>query len=87
MYNGHVKTVTATEFKNNALKLLEEAHQTGQTIQITKRGKPYGNLTSATEPERKPIEFGKSAHLVTFMGDVVSPIVPESDYSTWEWWS
>src|SRR5205823_973678 len=50
-YNGHMTTVTVTQAKNNLLELLREAEQTGQSFQITRKGRPAGVLVSADEWE------------------------------------
>jgi prevent-host-death family protein len=44
-------TVTVTQAKNNLLELLREAEQTGQSFQITRKGRPAGVLVSADEWE------------------------------------
>jgi len=79
MYNGHVISVSATEYKHNALKLLEQVRSSGETVQITKRGKPIALLTRVEEPSvrRTPGGFQRDA---TIVGDIVGPILDPSEW-------
>ena len=79
MYNGHMIEVSATEYKHNALKLLEQVRVSGETIQITKRGRPIAQLVRVEEaaPERL---FGQFRGDVTIIGDIVGPIVDADDW-------
>ncbi|MCW5942575.1 MAG: type II toxin-antitoxin system Phd/YefM family antitoxin [Fimbriimonadaceae bacterium] len=79
-----MKTVTATEYKHNALRLLEEVHRTGQAIRITKRGKAYAVLTPLGNGERPPLRFGQFEGTATIVGDLIQIIDP-SDWSEWKW--
>lgn len=80
MYNGHMRQVTATEYKHNALRLLEQVHQTGETIQITKRGKAYAELKAVSTQTNMPRVFGQSIGKVKIVGDIVGPIIDESEW-------
>lgn len=80
MYNGHMRQVTATEYKHNALKLLEQVHQTGETIQITKRGKAYAELTAITQMPDLPRKLGQFEGQITIVGDIVGPIIDPSEW-------
>ncbi len=79
MHNGHVISVSATEYKHNALKLLEQVRSSGEAVQITKRGKPIALLTRLDEPSVKRTA-GRFRHDATIIGDVVGPIVDPSDW-------
>src|SRR5690606_9258366 len=59
----------ASEFKAKCLGLLDEVAQTGETLVITKRGKPIARLSSATKP-RRPI-FGALKGWIE--GDIEGP--------------
>ncbi len=78
-YNGHVIEVSATQYKNNALKLLEQVRASGETVQITKRGRAIAQLVpvDAAGPKR---ELGKFIGDVTFVGDIVGPIIDPEDW-------
>lgn len=52
MYRGHMATqVAASEFKAKCLALLDEVAETGETIVVTKRGKPVARVIPAEQPE------------------------------------
>jgi prevent-host-death family protein len=74
-----MKSVTATEFKNNALKLLKQVRETGESVQITSRGKPVGRLCPEGLLPRKRV-FGASRGLATITGDIVGSIVDHADF-------
>ncbi len=46
-------TITATEFKARCLELMDRVYQTGESIVITKRGKPVSRLTPPKIPVKK----------------------------------
>jgi prevent-host-death family protein len=79
MYNGHMIRVSATEYKNNALKLLERVRQSGEAVQITKRGKPVAQLVRLEEPVPNR-QFGRFRADLTIIGDIVGPIVEPEDW-------
>jgi prevent-host-death family protein len=45
-----MRTVPAARFKAQCLKLLDDVAKTGETIVVTKRGKPVARLTPIEEP-------------------------------------
>ncbi len=79
MYNGHMIQVSATEYKHNALKLLEQVRISGETVQITKRGRPIAQLVRVDELHSEQIfdEFKGDAVIV---GDIVGPIISPEDW-------
>jgi len=79
MYNGHMIQVSATEYKHNALKLLERVRVSGEAVQITKRGRPIAQLIRVDEvsPERV---FGQFRGDATITGDIVGPILDAGDW-------
>lgn len=79
-YNGHMILVTATEYKHNALKLLEQVRTTGESIEITKRGRPVARLVRVDDPTRER-ELGAFWADATIVGDIVGPIVDPEDWS------
>ena len=69
------KTIKASDFKAKCLALLDEVARTGETIVITKNGKPVVDLV----PHRAKKRSGRSAlgvwkGQVEIIGDIVSPI-------------
>jgi prevent-host-death family protein len=45
-----MRTIPAGRFKAQCLKLLDEVAETGETIVVTKRGKPVAKLEPVEEP-------------------------------------
>lgn len=45
-----MRTIPAGRFKAQCLKLLDEVAETGQTIVVTKRGKPVAKIQPIEEP-------------------------------------
>jgi prevent-host-death family protein len=66
-----MKTLGAGEFKSKCLALLDEVERTGQSLIVTKRGRPVARLA----PVRRR-DDGRIASLrgsVVFQDDLVSP--------------
>ena len=78
-YNGHMIQVSATEYKHNALKLLEAVRVSGEPVQITKRGRPIAQLVRVDDPAPMRV-FGQFQGDVTFVGDIVGPIIDPEDW-------
>lgn len=76
-------TITATEFKAKCLKLMDEVAATGQSITITKRGKPIAKITpDAGERPQSLYGFSKGVITVTDPNDDL--IAPACDESEWD---
>ncbi len=56
-----MRTIPAGRFKAQCLKLLDEVAETGETIVITKRGKPVAKVEPVEEP---PSLAGSVVYLV-----------------------
>lgn len=65
--NRTSKQIPAGEFKARCLAILDEVAATGQTLIVTKRGKPVARLLPAEEPR-------SLRNSVTKEKDLVSPI-------------
>jgi prevent-host-death family protein len=65
------RTVTATEFKARCLALIDEIAESGETIVVTRRGKPVAQLAP---PVRKPWTnpAGSLAGDIEIVGDIVN---------------
>jgi prevent-host-death family protein len=73
--------VSATEYKNNALKLLERVRISGESVQITKRGRPIAQLVRLEESTPKRT-LGRFVGDGIIVGDIVGPIVGPEDWSS-----
>ena len=63
------RSISASEFKAKCLHLLEEIATDGESIIITKRGRPMARVTPATAPARPLRASWKTT--VRILGDVV----------------
>jgi prevent-host-death family protein len=68
--NGEFR-ISATEFKTNCLRLMDEVAQRRIPVVITKRGKPVAKLVPISE---EPIDiFGRMAGTIRICGDIIGP--------------
>ncbi|WP_205995513.1 type II toxin-antitoxin system Phd/YefM family antitoxin [Pseudolabrys sp. FHR47] len=72
------KIMKASEFKAKCLAVMDEVAKTGETVVITKNGKPVAEVVPAKATER-PSPFGIWKGLVEVKGDIMSPIDVEWD--------
>jgi prevent-host-death family protein len=72
-----MKKVAATEFKAKCLKLIDQVHDSGQSITITKRGKIVAILKPAGEIDKKP--WLKLQGTVKFYKGPFKPVLDERD--------
>ena len=69
------RTMKASEFKSECLRLVDEVAERGEEIVITKNGKPVARLTPY---QPKPdMHFGRNRENIRILGDIVSPMPPE----------
>lgn len=73
-----MKTIGATEFKAHCLKLIDQVHDTGKPITITKRGKVVAVLQRAGDEDAKP--WLKLRGTVKFYKDPFKPAVDPSEW-------
>jgi len=75
-----MKKIPAGQFKARCLSIMDRVQKTGESVLITKRGKPVARLLPATtEPEDV---FGYMTGKVKIVGDIVGPITPLEDWET-----
>jgi len=65
-------TVGAAEFKAKCLELMDRVAETGESLIITKRGRPVARLVRVDAASESVFGFAKG--MVEWMGDVVSPV-------------
>jgi prevent-host-death family protein len=51
MSHGSQKEITATQFKAKCLRLLDEVAETGETLVVTKHGRPVARIEPPLRPE------------------------------------
>lgn len=76
-----MKTIPISKFKATCLAVLEEVRRTGREVVVTKRGEPIAKIVIAGRPEPRRSGFGAMKDRVVFVGDIVSPAVPEEDWT------
>ena len=69
----NMTTIQASEFKAKCLGLMDQVARTGETIVITKNGKPVAELRPHRPPRAKSI-LGIHKGKIEILGDIVSPI-------------
>ena len=66
-----MKEIKASEFKARCLQLMDEVAANGETITITKNGRPVAELGPVTN---KPATlFGAHAGQIKALGDIIAP--------------
>ena len=72
---GVARTVAASEFKANCLKLMDEVAASGAPVVVTKRNRPVAELAPYREKPRSL--FGIDRGRFEIVGDIVSPMPAE----------
>ena len=60
--------------------VLKRVQKTGEPILITRLGEPVAQLLPPPPPKRSKRLLGAMAGTGRILGDIVSPVVPESDW-------
>ena len=66
-------TIQASQFKARCLALMDEVARTGETILVTKNGKPIAELRPHRPPRAKS-PFGLHKGQIEILGDIMSPV-------------
>lgn len=74
-----MKSMGATEFKAHFLQLIDEIARTGQSILVTKHGKPAAVVSPPLPEESSKFVVGKFDGTGVIVGDIVSPLDIEWD--------
>lgn len=70
-----MRTIPAARFKAQCLKLLDDVAETGETIVVTKRGKPVARL----EPIEEPRSLVGSVTFLVSDEELIAPILEPWD--------
>ena len=70
-----MKRVNATEFKAHCLSILDDVAEDGDTVVVTKRGKPVARIVTASGGEERPPQHTLEG-TVEIAGDIVAPALP-----------
>jgi len=71
-----MKTMAISQFKAQALKILDQVAQDHENIIITKRGKPLAQIIPFQEPSSSA-QSGKLSDMLIFEEDILSPLGEE----------
>ncbi|MEO8313769.1 MAG: type II toxin-antitoxin system prevent-host-death family antitoxin [Pseudomonadota bacterium] len=66
-------TIQASEFKAKCLGLMDQVARTGETILVTKNGKPIAELRPHRPPRARSI-IGIHKGQMEILGDIISPV-------------
>lgn len=70
-----MKSVSVTEFKAHCLEFLNQVAKTGQSLLLTKRGKPIATVSPASPAtDEKRWKLGQFEGTVTIVGDIIGPL-------------
>lgn len=68
------RTVPAGEFKAKCLKLIDEVNESGDTLIVTKRGRPVVEVRPAPPAGKRKSIIGAMKGEIQILGDIISPI-------------
>jgi len=71
-----MQSIQASKFKAKCLALMDEVARAGETIVITKNGKPVAELRPHRGPRAKSL-IGLHKGRIKIRGDIVSPLSSE----------
>jgi prevent-host-death family protein len=71
------RTIKASEFKAKCLAVMDEVARSGQSVVITKNGKPIADLVPHRAAKKNALGILKGQLIIT--GDIMSPIDVEWD--------
>ncbi len=66
-------TMQASEFKAKCLALMDQVAKTGETIVVTKNGKPVAELRPHRPPRARSL-IGLHKGQIQIQGDIVAPV-------------
>jgi prevent-host-death family protein len=75
-----MQKVAISKFKAQCLGLLEEVRKTKKPILVTRFGKPVAEVVPASPTADRDNWLGSMKNTMEIVGDVVSPIIEETDW-------
>jgi prevent-host-death family protein len=79
MYDSHMRSIRASEFKAKCLAILDEVSRTGESITILKRGRPVGRLLPPLTSDAKHPQLTLKGTF-EILGNIVEPATPAEDW-------
>ena len=74
-----MEEVAISVFKAKCLALLERVRQTRKPLRITRFGKPVAEVVPPTPDARQNAWIGSMKDTMQILGEIVAPIVDETD--------
>ncbi len=74
-----MEEVAISEFKTKCLALLQRVNQTKKPIRVTRFGKPVAEVVPPSLAAKPADWLGSMADTMEIVGDIVSPVIEESD--------
>lgn len=78
-----MKTIAAGKFKAECLALLDDVHDHGEEVVITKRGKVMAKLVPVQNKRPHSI-LGLMKGRFKIVGDIMEPTMTDEDVARWE---
>jgi len=77
-----MKEFSASKFKAHCLEILGQVSVTGKSVQVSRYGKPLVKIVPPdAEVATKKRLLGSLSGKLKISGDIVAPIIPESDWN------
>jgi prevent-host-death family protein len=74
-----MEEIAISEFKAKCLALLERVRRTKKPLRITRFGKPVAEVVPPSPDAGQSEWIGSMKDIMQIQGDIVSPVVDESD--------
>jgi len=75
-----MQEVAISEFKAKCLALLEQVQKTKKPLRVTRYGKPVADIVPPAPPKNDGSWIGSMKGTMEILGDIVSPVMDESDW-------
>lgn len=72
--------VSISKFKATCLALLDQVNKTGRPILVTKKGEPIARVVPPPRPKKPASWLGSFQSTGKIKGDIVSPVISESEW-------
>lgn len=72
--------ISISQFKATCLAVLDRVKRTGQSVLVTKHGKPIAMINPPPPPEKEKSWLGSFRSKGKITGDIVSPASPAGDW-------
>lgn len=75
-----MEEVAISKFKAKCLALLERVNKTRKPIRVTRFGKPVAEVVPPAAAAREADWLGSMAGAIEIVGDIVSPVIEDTDW-------